>query len=140
MKHRRHGFNRQWSKTRLGGMLAALVALACLPAAGTAQMNAAAQQEVESLLRTVGSSGCQFLRSGTAHSAAEAQQHLQKKYVYMVKRNLLVSAEDFIDKAATRSSMSGELYGIRCGDAQPVRSDEWLRAKLQLLRQPLAPR
>jgi hypothetical protein len=103
-------------------------------------MNTTAQQEVEALLRVIGGSGCQFLRGGTAHSAAEAQQHLQKKYAYAVKRNLLVSAEDFIEKAATRSSMSGELYAIRCGDAQPVRSDEWLRAKLQLLRQQAAPR
>ena len=118
----------------------ACLLLALLPAVCAAQLSASAQREIDGLLRAVGSSGCQFLRGGTAHPAAEAQQHLHKKYSHLAARNMLVSAEDFIDKAASRSSMNGEPYAIRCGESPPVRSDEWLRARLQIIRQASAPR
>ena len=121
---------------RVGVMRGAIFAAALVPALCLAHPDAAAQREIEGLLRAVGSSGCQFLRGGTAHPAAEAQQHLHKKYAYMAERNMLVSAEDFIEKAATRSSMSGEPYALQCGQATAVRSDVWLRARLQLIRQP----
>ena len=113
---------------------------ALLPAVCAAQLSTTAQREIDGLLRAVGGSGCHFMRSGSAHSAAEAQQHLHKKYSYLAARNQLASAEDFIDKAATRSSMSGQAYAIRCGDSPSVRSDEWLRGRLQLIRRADTPR
>lgn len=122
-------------RVRGGGVRGAILAAALVPALCAAHPDATAQREIDGLLRAVGGSGCQFLRGGTAHPAAEAQQHLQKKYEYMAVRNMLTSAEDFIEKAATRSSMSGEPYAIQCGQAAAVRSDVWLRARLQLLRQ-----
>ena len=128
--------HRRWPAARCGGMRGAILAAALVPALGAALPNATAQREIDGLLRAVGTSGCQFLRGGTAHPAADAQRHLHKKYEYMATRNMLASAEDFIDKAATGSSISGEPYAIQCGQAAPVRSDEWLRARLQLIRQP----
>ncbi len=125
---------------RHAGRRGALLLWAVLPAVCAAHPSATAQREIDGLLRAVGGSGCHFLRGGTAHPAAKAQQHLQKKYSHLAKRNMLVLAEDFIDKAATRSSMSGEPYAIRCGESPPVPSDEWLRARLQAIRQASAPR
>lgn len=112
-----------------------LTLLALLPAVCAAQPSTSAQREIEALLRAVGASGCEFLRGGSTYAAAQAQVHLQNKYEYLATRGMLASTDDFIDKAATRSSMTGEPYAMRCGDASPQRSDEWLRARLRVLRQ-----
>ena len=125
---------------RRAGVRSATLFATLLPALCAAQLSATAQLEIDGLLRAVGGSACHFLRGDTAHPAAEAQQHLHKKYSYLAARNMLVSAEDFIDKAATSSSMSGQAYAIRCGGSPPVRSDVWLRGRLQLIRQTGTPR
>ena len=120
---------------RLGAAALWAAWLTSLPALAIAQINPKAEREITGLLQAVGSSGCQFIRSGTAYAADRAQAHLNKKYEHMVSRNMLGSAEDFIVKAATRSSMSGEAYAMRCGDAPPQRCDEWLMGKLKAMRQ-----
>ncbi len=121
----------------LGARRLALLAMACLPCVATAQLSPAARLEIDALLRAVGSSGCEFLRGGTAYSATKAHEHLQQKFEYLDARDQLKTAEDFIAKAATRSSMTGEAYGIRCVGAAPLASDAWLQARLKALR-PLA--
>lgn len=113
-----------------------LLALTCLPALGAAQLNDTARQEVEALLRAVGSSGCEFVRGGTAYTATKAQEHLQQKFAYLDSRGQLKSAEDFIVKAGTRSSMTGEAYGIRCAGTGLQASDAWLQARLKAMRPP----
>ena len=117
----------------------ALTLSALLPLPCAAQLTPSAQREITGLLQAVGTSGCHFIRGGTAYSATEAQEHLSKKYEYMAARDMLASTEDFISKAATRSSMSGEAYAIRCGEAPAQKSDEWMKARLKAMRQP-APR
>ena len=109
--------------------------LAMLPLLAAAQINPKAEREITGLLQAVGKSGCQFIRGGTAYAADRAQAHLNKKYEHMVARAMLASAEDFIVKAATRSSMTGEPYAMRCGEAPPQRCDEWLMSKLKAIRQ-----
>ena len=39
------------------------------------------------------------------------------------------TAEQFIDLAASRSSMTGQAYLIKCGSAAPLESGAWLRAR-----------
>jgi hypothetical protein len=56
------------------------------------------------------------------------------KVDYMVKRNMLGSTEEFISKAATASSVSGEPYQIRCGDGAPIASATWLTGELKRIR------
>ena len=116
-----------------------LLLLGWLPALCAAQLSPVAKQEIDALLRAVGSSGCEFLRGSQAYSAAKAQDHLQEKYAYLDARAQLHSAEDFIGKAATRSSMTGEAYGIRCAGAPTQTSEAWLRSRLAALRQPQLP-
>ena len=124
-----------------GAGLATLLALlsvlvtAQASAHATAQIDPNAKREIAGLLQAVGQSGCQFIRSGTVHAAHAAQAHLNRKYEYMAARNMLVSAEDFIVKAATRSRMTGQAYGMRCGDGPAQPADEWLMGKLKALRQ-----
>ena len=116
-----------------------LLLMGWLPALCAAQLGPVAKQEIDALLRAVGSSGCEFLRGSQIYSAARAQDHLQEKYAYLDARAQLQSAEDFIVKAATRSSMTGEAYGIRCAGAATLTSEAWLRSRLAALRQPQLP-
>jgi hypothetical protein len=95
----------------------------------------AAQTEIEHLLAFVTHSGCQFNRNGTWYPAPEASAHLAEKERYLAEHGQIASAEDFIAKAATKSSMTGKPYTVRCGSEPAIASDEWLTAELRRLRQ-----
>jgi hypothetical protein len=98
--------------------------------------------EVEYLLQHIESSGCEFYRNGSWYDAAHAKAHLRMKYDYLAARNQIGSAEEFIDKAASKSSLSGQAYKIRCEGADVVESNPWLREALEHYRtakQTLAP-
>ncbi len=86
------------------------------------------------MLARVVSSGCEFGRGSTWHSGPDARVHLERKLGYLSARGMVASAEDFITMAATRSSMTGEAYTIRCkpNPAQP--SAAWMEAELKALR------
>ena len=91
---------------------------------------AAAQLEITTLLRDVGTSGCEFYRNGTWYDAKRAQAHLDMKYRDLARRDQIATAEDFITRAATRSSLSGQAYQIRCPGNAVEPSDQWLRDRL----------
>lgn len=93
-----------------------------------------AKVEIDYLLSYVETSGCSFYRNGTWYGGSDAKAHLRTKYEYMLARNLIGSAEDFIAKAATKSSMSGKPYRIRCGTGAEVESGPWLRDVLVRFR------
>jgi hypothetical protein len=122
------------TSARAGHGVAAL--LAWLPLLACAQLTPVARQEIDALLRAVGTSGCEFVRGGTAHPAVKAQEHLQTKFEYLDTRGMLKTSEDFILKAGTRSSMTGEPYAIRCPGVPQLPSDEWLQARLKAIRAP----
>ena len=93
-----------------------------------------AQNEVNFLLGYVAGSGCEFYRNGSWYNAQKAHVHLRDKYKYLVEGNLVNSAEQFIERAATESSFSGTPYQIRCGGGAAVYSQQWLRERLAELR------
>jgi hypothetical protein len=113
--------------------LAVILSTFLLPVARAAAP-AAAQVEIEYLLQYVGMSGCEFYRNGSWYDGARAQAHLRGKYDYLAARNRIASAEDFIDKAATKSSFSGQAYKIRCVGQAEVESNPWLREVLARYR------
>lgn len=94
----------------------------------------AVQQEISHLFAYLGGSGCQFSRNGSWYSPQEAVDHLNDKYQYLLGKNRIASAEDFIAEAASRSSMSGQAYLVKCGNAAPVESAGWFRAELDKYR------
>jgi hypothetical protein len=98
------------------------------------ELSDAAKREVAELLACVEKSPCEFNRSGTWYSAAQARNHLQRKYLYLAEKGRLASAEDFVALAASKSSITGESYLIRCGVAAPVTSAAWLEGELRRLR------
>lgn len=99
-----------------------------------AQPTPAAKQEVAHLLDFVTRSGCQFNRNGSWHEPAQAAEHLSQKYEYLLKRGLVVSAEDFIARAASESSMTGKPYLVRCSSGAPLHSAAWLQTELARYR------
>ena len=94
------------------------------------------QAEVDFLLASIEASGCAFNRNGTWHDSKAAMTHLRDKYDYLVARDLIVTTEDFIERAATKSSLSGQPYEVRCGGGAAVTSSRWLNDKLGHLRAP----
>jgi hypothetical protein len=102
--------------------------LPCLAFAG--EPSPTAKQEIAYLINHLKASGCQFNRNGTWYSSAEAVDHLNQKYQYLLKKGLVSSAEDFITRAASESSMSGKPYLVKCGTKPAVKSAPWLRSEL----------
>ncbi|HEY0747847.1 MAG TPA: DUF5329 domain-containing protein [Steroidobacteraceae bacterium] len=91
---------------------------------------ATAIQEIDYLLNFVDRSGCQFFRNGAWYDSHGAKSHLRTKYDFLVARDRIHSAEDFIEQAASNSSLSGRDYQIQCEGGPIVTSSSWLRAAL----------
>ena len=89
------------------------------------------EQEIQHLLHYIETSGCTFIRNNKEYSETEARKHIENKYEY-VKR-WVKKTEDSIKYAATKSSMTGKSYLIRCnGRDRP--SAEWLQDELNRIR------
>jgi hypothetical protein len=110
------------------------VAALCAGAPAWAQQDARARQEITHLLDFVAQSGCQFKRNGSWHDSKAARDHLQDKYDYLQRRNMVPDAKAFIERAASESSFSHKAYQVRCGNGQPITSAQWLNAELARFR------
>lgn len=108
-------------------------ALSCFPAVHAAP-SATAQTEIRYLLGYIEQSGCRFYRNGTWYDSKQAQAHLRQKYEYLAARGRIGTAEDFIEQAATKSSMSGKAYAIKCNDDPIETANQWLREALARYR------
>jgi hypothetical protein len=113
----------------------ALLAALCTSVAGwAAEPGAATKLEVEQLLTRLGVSDCQFQRNGTWYGAPKARTHLEQKYQYLLNKQLVGTAEDFISLAATQSSMSGKPYLVKCGTQKQMSSAAWMTIQLREVR------
>ena len=99
-----------------------------------ADIDVKAQTEIGYLLNQMQHSKCQFGRNGSWYDADEAVFHIDRKYQYLLKRNAIRSAENFIEHAASRSSTSGQPYRVQCGESAVIESAEWFRAELDMFR------
>ena len=96
--------------------------------------DATAQQEISHLMTRLGASGCQFNRNGSWYPSSTAESHLRRKYEYLLKKDLVTTAESFIERAGSESSSSGKPYLVKCSDGQAVPSADWLTAELARYR------
>jgi len=112
------------------------VILVCLVSSlGFAQgLPSATKIEIDQLFSTLESSNCEFNRNGSWYGAQQASTHLRKKHDYLLKRNLITTAETFIELAATKSSMSGTFYFVRCAKGQQLPSKAWFIERLNEIR------
>lgn len=97
-----------------------------------------AKKEIGQLMDALLHSECRFQRNGNWYGAAEARAHLQRKYDYLLKKDLVDTAEQFIERAASKSSMSGRPYRVDCKGGKQDAS-VWFGAELQRLRSAPAP-
>jgi hypothetical protein len=118
-------------RSTIGSLL--LLGLLLAPTA-RAEPPTSVQIEVNFLLGYVEGSGCEFYRNGSWHDSKAAQTHLRDKYKYLVAGNLVNTAEQFIEKAATESSFSGQAYAVRCNGGATMTSKQWLRDELARFR------
>ena len=116
---------------RLGALLAALLGSSLAPAA---LPSTATSDEVDHLLAYLERSGCQFLRNGEWYDAARAKDHLNRKYDYLLRKGLVRETEDFVRLAATKSSVTGKPYQVRCERQPAVPSETWLTEELARYR------
>lgn len=110
-------------------LVALILALASLQGALAGPVPAAAA-EIGYLLDYVGRSGCEFYRNGAWHDPAAAQAHLSDKYEALAARGQVATADDFIEKVATKSMLSGKAYKLKCAGGQEIPAGEWLRQAL----------
>lgn len=115
-------------------MMAAGISLIAIVTNGQVLATPQATQEIKGLLDFVEHSECRFVRNGSEYPGPRARAHLEKKLNYLEGKNMVHSAEDFIDLAATKSSVSGRAYEVRCpGGVEPA--GIWLKRELQRQRQ-----
>ncbi len=118
----------------VGKLIGKIVPISLLLVSGVCAADGIAQQEISHLFAYLKSSGCQFNRNGSWYGPQEAADHLNDKYQYLLNKNRISTAEDFIAGAASQSSMSGQPYLVKCGDAAPVESAIWFRVELEKYR------
>ncbi|TWI03653.1 hypothetical protein IP90_01467 [Luteimonas cucumeris] len=114
--------------------LACVLALLLSPQLRAAEASPDAQAEIAGLIEALGSSDCRFERNGKWYEAGEAKAHLQRKYDWMRRRDLATSSEQFIERAASHSSVSGRPYHVQCPGQAPQVAADWFRQQLQRLR------
>lgn len=115
-------------------ILAVALALAPAVASVMAAPNDTARHEIASLIGALDGSPCRFQRNGRWHDAAEARAHLQRKYDYLLRKDKVDTAEQFIERAASRSSVSGQPYRIACPGQPGQSAASWFGTRLQALR------
>ncbi len=111
-----------------------VLALGASAAIASAASTAKAQREIDGLIAALGNSGCEFERNGSWHDAKTARAHLQKKYDYLRKRGMADTAELFIERGASKSSMSGKPYRVRCPGKAVDTAAHWFEQRLRTLR------
>ncbi len=90
------------------------------------------ESEIQHLLATVAESPCNFMRNGKTYSAEDAASHLSMKYNRGKK--YVASTEQFIDRIATKSSLSKQPYHIQCPGMERQTTREWLTRQLEVMR------
>lgn len=115
-------------------LLLLLLSVIFAAASSATSLSPAARAEIDGLLSRLEASACTFNRNGTWYPATEARTHLLRKLKYLEDRGAVQSAEQFIERAASSSSTTGQPYLVKCGSAAPVESGTWLRSQLQVMR------
>ena len=90
--------------------------------------------EITYLLKQVEQSGCVFFRNGKKYHSSKAADHMRRKYNYGLRKHDHITAEQFIEYIATKSSWTGKTYSLQCQEKPAEPSAQWLAQKLGAYR------
>ena len=111
------------------------MALSGLGRAAQATPAPAEMSRIEKLLTSLGARrDLRMIRNGTAYDCETAVTFLRRKLAAM--GDDVKTAEEFIDRIASRSSTSGQPYLVRLSDGKDVPAGEFLRLELVRLERP----
>lgn len=113
-------------------ILIAALSLAVLFAMGGAAAQDRAEAEIQGLIEAVQVSGCEFERNGKRYDSLEAADHMRLKY--RRGKRYAKTVEQFIDRLASKSSISGRPYVIICADSGEHTAKQWLEIELAAQR------
>ncbi|MDQ0022451.1 hypothetical protein J2X90_000229 [Variovorax paradoxus] len=107
--------------------------LAAVAALAQATPSASEQKLIDTLiLRVSNMKTMTFMRNGDEHNAADAAKHMQAKFDHF--KDEILTAEDFIDRCASRSEMTGKPYQVKMPNGAVRDAKEFLTAELRTLR------
>jgi len=90
------------------------------------------ESTIQFLLKHVADSGLTFIRNSERHASFDAAEHMNSKYEYF--RGKIKTPEDFIQRCASKSLMSGKPYLVVLKNDEEVRTDAWLLRALMVYR------
>lgn len=118
-------------KRQIALLLCGLALTSIIAPIATASQPAVSQPEIEYLLGVVGASPCRFYRNGIWYTGEEARSHLKEKLDIVNLRSPLQTAEQFIEKVATKSALTGIRYQIQCAGSEAAPVADWLHQELR---------
>lgn len=120
------------TRTFIRAVFVALLAFAAAPSLTSGEITAPEKAKIEALLAHVGKlEGATFIRNGKEYDPKTAAKFLRGKWEANEKE--ILTTNDFIAKAATKSSTSGKPYMIRPKGAPETPCADYLTAQLKLL-------
>jgi hypothetical protein len=119
-------------RMKISFLASLILVLSFLQSEGRADVPEAQKPEVKHLLDYLENSGCQMKRNGSKHDAQEAVAHIVKKYDYY--KDDIKTTEDFIERSASRSSLSGRAYKVLCPGEEARPTADWLKEELDRYR------
>ena len=87
------------------------------------------QTKIDQLLKAVENSDCTFIRNGSDHTPKEAAGHMRRKYDHFKKQ--IKTPEQFIEKCASKSELSGKAYSVKLPDGKVVKCEDWMNDQLK---------
>lgn len=84
--------------------------------------------KIQHLIEYIQSSNLTFVRNGEEHNGVQAAQHVAAKYTHF--RSDISTPEDFIERAASKSILSGQPYLVKLADGSSKPLADWLREEL----------
>lgn len=89
----------------------------------------AEQWKINALLHAIQEADVHFMRNGKIYTASEAYEHLSHKL--LAAGSKVQTVQEFIEKIASRSSLSGENYQVVLTDGKTIPASVWLHAVVQ---------
>lgn len=109
--------------------LIAAALLGGMAAGARAAPSAAEMARIERLITMIGSRrDMKLVRNGTEHDTETAVTFLRGKL--KAQGGDIKTAEEFIDRIASKSSMTGQLYWVKLSDGREIPAGDFLRIEL----------